>query len=1055
MLKKINLICVIIFATTLCLITNAKASDSKSLESNAVVQQGNTLKGTVTDAAGPLIGASVSIKGTSAGTVTNPDGEFILDNVRNGTIIVVSYIGYVTQEISYTGQSQISVILQEDAAILDEVVVVGYGVQKRAHLTGSVSQVSAKELTKAPMQNVSNLLTAKVPGLTAIQRQGKPGDDGTKMQVRGMNSWLGSNAPMVIVDGVPRQIDFVNPNDVESVSVLKDASSSIYGVFGASGVILITTKSGGDGPAKISYDGSYTLTQNTAMPEYLNARDYMYWHNKARQMDGLTPLWTSDIQNKVMNNDPNSIWGETDWIDKVFRTGTTQQHNISASGGNEKSRYYTSIGVMDQEGTLRNTSYTRYNIRGNIDILVAKNLRFSTNLAGMRSNRNWPGYDISRFAEFNPIGMATNTLPIIKSEFNGYPAAWTRGVYAINPYAALYNSGFIRQNTWRFDSNYKLEYDFSGLTNVLKGLKASVFAAYNYSNTGDSGYLKYYEMYRVNEQLDEGIVGAPGISKEGSYTKSASWGDDWMLRPQIDYSREFGKHYVAATLLYEAQSGYSNTMTGTARGYFIDDPDISLGMSFPENPLSGSHKYYGGRASYIGKFNYVFDRKYLAEFAFRYDGSYLFATESRWGLFPAASLGWMVSQENFFANTFPKVNYLKLRASYGQAGMDNDVSPFTYNSQFATKESNSDRFPKMTFGGAAITQFYTSNAYIYRNLTWSTTDSYNLGIDYGMWNGKLGVELDLFYKYTRNIQEKQEGAYPPSLGGYYPNLQNTGEVDNKGIELTLKHENSINRDWQYSLKGYVAYARNRVLKKKLADDHPSYRAVLGQPINSRRGFNVLGFFQSQEEIDNYPAPPSGNLRPGDLKYEDVNGDGIISQDYDYRRIGYGDIPEINFSMDMNLSWKGFYMSLLWQGVTHTDYALSGYWEDRGYPASTIYTSPFSGNSPYYLIEGAWTPENTNAKFPRLSTAGSANNAWESSWWIINGEYLRLKNMNIGYNVPASALKKTPFSSVNIYLAGTNLLTFSHFKWVDPESPSISTGYYPQQKTYSLGLKVTF
>lgn len=290
-------------------------------------------------------------------------------------------------------------------------------------------------------------------------------------------------------------------------------------------------------------------------------------------------------------------------------------------------------------------------------------------------------------------------------------------------------------------------------------------------------------------------------------------------------------------------------------------------------------------------------------------------------------------------------------------------------------------------------------------------------------------------------------------------IQNTKtreKVENKGIEITLKHQNQINSDWSYSLRGDFAFARNKVLSRIISDNRPNYRAVVGQSIGARYGFNALGLFQSQEEIDNYPAAPSGQLRLGDIKYQDVNGDGIISSTYDYVKTGYGAIPEINFALNMELSYKNFYLTMLWQGVTHTDYELSGVY-DSGTTSSTVYTATFpeNGNSPYYRILDAWTPENTNAKYPRLSTVSNGNNAWQSTWWVVNGEYLRLKNANIGYNIPAKLLRKTPFSHVNIYLAGTNLLTLSHFKYVDPESPSVSNGYYPQQKTFSFGVNVTF
>ncbi|MBB4038039.1 TonB-linked SusC/RagA family outer membrane protein [Dysgonomonas hofstadii] len=1012
-----------------------------------------TITGKVTDTnQESLPGVSVVLKGVhGTGTFTDLDGTYQISIPSESSVLEFSFLGFTSQSVTVGNRQVINITLEEDLKELDEVVVVGYGAQKRIHMTGAVSQIGSKDLMKAPMQNVSNMLTGKIPGLTSIQRSGKPGDDGTALYIRGLNSFTGkSDNPMVIVDGVPRPIDYVNPNDIESISVLKDASAAIYGVQGANGVIVITTKAGGEGPAKISYDGSVTLTQNTAMPEMLNAADYMYWHNKARTMDGLTPIWTADIQNKVMNNDPNSIWGQTDWLDKIFRTGIMQQHNISASGGTDKTKYYASIGIMDQEGTMRNTSFTRYNIRTNLDVQVAKNLKFTANLAGYRSDRKWPGTAISNQGEFNPVRQAINSIPIIKSDYNGYPVAWNGATYYVNGYAALTESGYKRQSKWNLDSNFKLEYDFSDITGALKGLKMSIFGAYNYSNTIDSSYDRYYELYYVNQYLDEGVGGANGFNPENSYEKSASWGDTWLVRPQIDYSREFDKHFVGATLAFEAKKSYSNTMTGRKTGYYSDEPvDLSLGSTLPETPITGSHTYSGGQLSWIGRLNYAYGGKYLAEAAFRYDGSYIFAPGNRWGFFPSTSLGWVISEEDFFRDILPNIDYLKLRASYGKTGND-AVDPFQHNSLFAMANNS------MVLGNKAIAQFYSTNAYVYSNLTWASTHNYNLGLDFDMWNRKLGLELNVFYKLTKDILEEQSGNYPTSLGGYYPKYQNSGKVENKGIEITLKHQNQINSDWSYSLRGDFAFARNKVLSRIISDNRPNYRAVVGQSIGARYGFNALGLFQSQEEIDNYPAAPSGQLRLGDIKYQDVNGDGIISSTYDYVKTGYGAIPEINFALNMELSYKNFYLTMLWQGVTHTDYELSGVY-DSGTTSSTVYTATFpeNGNSPYYRILDAWTPENTNAKYPRLSTVSNGNNAWQSTWWVVNGEYLRLKNANIGYNIPAKLLRKTPFSHVNIYLAGTNLLTLSHFKYVDPESPSVSNGYYPQQKTFSFGVNVTF
>lgn len=1019
--------------------------------SNVSAYAQTNVRGKVTDTSGEtLIGVNVIVEETQQGTVTDIDGEFNLSVSESDAVIEFSYVGFKTLEVPLNGRTYIEVTLSEDMELLDEVVVVGYGVQKRVHMTGAVSQITAKDLTKAPMQNVSNMLTGKIPGLSSIQRSGKPGEDGASLLVRGQNSFAGGNAPMIIVDGVPRLIDHVNPNDIESISVLKDASAAIYGVQGANGVILITTKSGGEGPATISYDGSVTITQNTAMPKMLNAADFMYWHNKARIMDGLTPYWSADIQNKVMANDPNSVWGQTDWLDEIFRTGITNQHNISATGGTERTKYYASLGIMDQEGTMVNTGYTRYNLRTNLDIQVAKNLRLTANMAGHRSDRDWPGTSISNQGEFNPVRQSINSIPIIKSHYNDLPVAWYGSSYLVNGYAALTESGYKRQTKWNLDSNVKLEYDFSDLTDVLKGLRMSMFGSYNYSNTIDSNYDRYYQLYYVTQNFDEGVGGSSGFNPDNSYLKAASWGDNWLIRPQIDYSRDFEDHHVGALFAYEAKKSYSNTMTGTKRGYYSDEPvDLSLGTILPENPITGSHGYSGGQLSYIGRANYAYARKYLAELAFRYDGSYIFAPSNRWGFFPSTSLGWVISEEDFFRSSIPVVDHLKIRASVGKSGND-AVSPFQHFSLYALANNS------MTLGNQPISQFYTSNSYIYSNLSWASTDNYNIGFDLDMWNGKLGMEFNLFYKLTKDILESQGGNYPPSLGGYFPQFQNSGKVENKGFELTLKHFNRINSDWNYSLRGDFAFARNKVLSRIITDNRPNYRAVIGESMGARYGYEAIGLFQSQEEIDNYPAAPSGIIRLGDLMYRDVNGDGIISSEFDYVKTGYGAIPEINFALNMEVSYKNLYLNMLWQGVANTDYELSGVY-DSGVTSSTVYTSTFpsSGNSPYYRIEEAWTNENQNAKYPRLSTIANGNNAWQSSWWVVNGNYLRLKNLNLGYDIPERILTNTPFSNINIFLSGTNILTFSHFKYVDPESPSVSNGYYPQQKTYTLGAKVSF
>lgn len=1009
--------------------------------------------GTVTDETGePLIGATVTVKGTSLAAATNIDGAFTLSVPNPDGIISVSYVGYVAQEVAINGRTELTIKMTPDDTLLDEVVVVGYGVQRKVTMTGSVSTVGSKDLLKAPMQNVSNMLAGKAAGVTAIQSSGQPGADAAGIYVRGgIGSTFGAAGPLVLVDGVERDMNLVNPNDIESISVLKDASAAIYGIKGSNGVILITTKQG-QGNTKIDYAASFSAIRNTAFPEYLNASEFMYYKNKALMMDGLEPLYTAEIQNAVFANDPDSPWGETDWFDEIFRTGFMQQHNVSASGSTERVRYYTSLGYMGQDGTIKKTSYERFNARANLDIKVAKNLTFSVSMAGIKNHREAPGSaTFGKQYEINPVRQATNTAPIIKKEWNGYQLAWKDGqTINVNPVAALNSGGRYTLDKWEYNSNYKLAYDFSELWAPLKGLNVSLFFAYDYKHQESREFSQGYKLLAFdNYDLSSKVEQSYGIGDDRALARIANNWWNWELRPTIEYNRDFGKHSIGAIFLYEKKKYYSDMLAAWGKGYISDDPvDITLAPELREGVQTPQGYYQNtGMASYVFRLNYDYDDKYLFEFAVRRDGTYIFAPENRWSTFPSTSAGWVLSRENFMKG-IDWLQFLKLRVSFGRTG-DNGINPWMWENLY---KKAGDSY---VLGGNAITQYYTSPKYAFRSVTWAHTDTYNVGLEFDLFQHKLTGEIDYFYKKTSDILEQSAGVYPPSLGGYYPSWSNTGAIDNRGFEIILTHQLQVTKDFNYRIRGNFGFARNKLLRKKLTDSYPNYRGQLGYPVGARYGFKTDGLFQTQEEIDNYPIAPSGVTELGDIKYVDVNGDGIISSQHDYVKIGYGPIPEITFSFNIDLNYKDFYLTTLWQGVAHCDYQLQGVW-DTGVTASTVFTSSFgTGNTPKYLVEGAWTPENTNAKYPRLSTVPRYNNAWVSDWWVVNGDYLRLKNLQLGYNVPSHLLNKTPFSAVNVYIAGTNLLTFSHFKYVDPESQSVSNGPYPQQKTYSLGLNVSF
>ena len=1021
--------------------------------------------GTVCDDSGETMpGVSVVLKGNpSVATATNIDGRFMLRVPDLNSTIQVSFIGYKSQDVKLDGRSDVEIVLHEDSQMLDEVVAIGYGTAKKVSLTGSVSSITSKELVSAPMTNTSNMLTGKIAGLTAVQSTGRPGSDQSTIHVRGLNDFAGSG-PLCIVDGVPSSMDNVNPNDIESVSVLKDAAAAIYGVQGANGVILITTKKGSEGKAKISYDGSFSFVNNTAMPELMNASEYMYWHNRASEMDGYTPRYTADIQQQVIENAPGTIYGETNWQDMLWRTAFTQKHNISASGGTQRTTYYVSLGVLDQEGTMRSTEYRRYNLRANIDMSVAKGLRFTANISGYKAENYGPGFSLGNTYAWNPAFEATHALPIYKSTYDGYPLAQTTGGDGqFNVGASIENSGWQRNFNNQVTSNLKLEYSFGELTPILKGLKVSLWGSYYYGSTKIRNFMNSYEQMVINS-ISPGepvLTRKSGTTEGGAFLKYLQVSEGWILRPQIDFNRTFGKHSVSALYVYEAQKNSSDSMQGEANQFAAIDPiDLSLGVEIPGRLVGGYG--YTSIVSHIGRLSYDFDNKYLVDFSFRYDGSYKFAPENRWGFFPSVSAGWVISSESFLSENAPWIDFLKLRASWGKSGKDN-IDAFLYNATFKTAQNS------IIFGDSVYKNYYT-DSYLQRNLKWSTTETYNIGLDFDIFRRIFGAEIDVFYQYTANLLESVSGEYAPSLGGTHPKQGNTGSMDNRGIDFTLKHQLTVNKDFSYRLRGTFGFARNKVLKRNLTPSYPtSLQPRIGQSLGVRYGLKSDGLYRTEEQLVNAPRldgtswhASSTGPRLGDVRYVDINGDGRINfvdnnnEVLDMVRIGYGTMPEISFSLNADFYYKNFYLNMLWQGVSHCDYMLGGN-DSYDWVVGTMLNTAFdqNGNGVKYVAENSWTPENPNAKYPRLTTATGGNNILISDFWMVNGEYLRLKNLTFGYNVPETVLRKTPFTGINVYVAGSNLLTFSHHKYVDPETPSATFNLYPQQRTWTLGLNVSF
>lgn len=1018
---------------------NMATSDNKSIRVAGVVKDN---KGEM------IVGANIRVKGTNMVVVSDMDGKFAVDVSSPEAVLLVSYIGFKTREIPVGNGAPLNIVLNEDASSLSEVVVVGYGMQKKIHVTGSVAQLSSKELLVAPMSSVTNMLAGKLPGLITTQNSGQPGNDQASMIIRGAGTFNDSS-PLLLVDGVERSFNTIDPNDVESVTILKDAAAAaVYGVRAAHGVILVKTKRGiANRKPEITYNGSYTFTMNTRFPEFLNGPDYARWHNKARELDGYEGFYTAEDIAKIENGDPDGIWGNTDWLGELFKDyGGTQQHNISVIGGSDRVQYFVSAGFMDQDGILPNSEFKRYNVRSNLDVQVTDEIKLSVDIAGRKEERDNPGFAIDPNNGYNPITQAIRALPIIPKEYDGLPAATGDGARTWSPLAAVNQSGFNKNDRNVFESSGTLEYKAP----FLRGLTLKMFFSYDRNFTEDRNFLDTYNVSKFDPATKIYTVTKAEGTGTSSLWQAASNGSLMMGRPSIEYNNVFGKHTVGALFLYEYEETKGSSFQAQRQNYILNAiPELTFAQEDTPNSIKGSSSKTK-IAGYVGRLNYMFDQKYLAEFAFRYDGSYKFHKDYRWGFFPSLSLGWIISEEEFFKEKYTKINKLKLRASVGELGRDN-IDAFLYKRYF-----NLTTEPAYAFGTTPTPSyaFYSSNSVPSYDLTWEKTRTMNVGAEFMAYDGLISASLDVFYKYTYDILQGVSGIYPPSISNNYPTIENSGKVDVRGFELELGHQNKIGQV-SYSLNGNLTWARNKLLARAQEENIQPWMNQIGQPLGGVYGLHAIGLYQTEEQLNNRPTGPGGVQRLGDLMYQDYNQDGKVDWD-DLIRIARSHTPEMVFSLSGNVTYKGFDANFQLQGAAICDVITSGL-----YPSGVMDQTEFArafyagGNSPYYLVENSWTPDHTNAKYPRLGVDWNGNNGWASDWWVVDGSYLRMKSAQIGYTLPKQIASKINAQRLRIYVAGTNLFTIDALDYMDPEMPSNNNGYYPQQRTFSMGLDLTF
>lgn len=1032
------------------------------MSSAAAQAQGIMIKGKVVDQHNePVIGATVGVDKGKAKTVTDIDGNFTLQVPANAQI-VVNYIGMKPATQSVGGRRELNFVLQDDVNQLQDVVVVGYGTQKRGSITGSVAAVKGDEMVRTKNENPQNMLTGRVAGVRVWQKSSEPGSYNNNFDVRGMGT------PLVIIDGVPREMsDFqrMNADDIQDISVLKDASASIYGLRSANGVVLVTTKKGQAGQTKFSYNGSYTIQSPKSMPKLLDAYKTMTLYNERNlnNVNGGSKIYTDEMFDEFRNGTRR----ETDWNNLIFaKTSPQTNHNITVSGGNDKTQYFVSFGALYQEGFFKSgdLNYHKYNITSNLTTEVYRGLKLSLNINAMTDKQNnpyctstdiirnywrqgvlFPAYadEAGTMLNYDGLDLEENTVAKMTADISGYRRY---------KQSQVLTSGIV-------------EYDFGTLFNVLKGLKAKVMFSYDYHLNNNTIYRKQYYQYAYDPATQTYKQKLYASSAPSNLRREHYDTQQFLSQYTLSYNRDFGPHSIAAVVGMETQRRTGDNFYAM-RNLAFSSPYLFNGVEEGQVANSATGGIYSANYNaFIGRLNYSFAQRYLIEGQFRYDGSSKFAKGHRWGFFPSVSLGWVVSEEPWFKNIeFLKgVDQLKLRASYGEMGDDSGanydwVAGYTYPSTSGNSEKGyyNQYAPGFIFGSQFV---YAATPMAIPNelISWYKAKTFNVGVDFDTNNKLFGFSLDYFSRKMTGLYEYRTSVFPTVIGAKPPR-ENANSSRNFGMELELRHHNRIGRNFVYNVKGIVTITRQKYLTAIQNGPYANaYDQWRNDHLNNRYqgvqfGYEGNGRYQNWDEIWNETLYHEKNLLPGDYKYLDWNGDGEINSQ-DEHPYAFDQTPWMNYSLSIDCAYKGFDFSMLWQGsaLGSMSYeeplysiwgqngggALEQYW-DRWHPADEN-ADPYDPNTKwvkgYYAYTGHYP--SANSTFNRVSTA-----------------YLRLKQIELGYTLPK--WKAFPSLNLRVYANAYNLLTITGVKFVDPEHPSDDLGrLYPLNRTYTFGVQVSF
>ncbi len=1007
-------------------------------------QLGTKVKGKVTDRSGnPIPGVTVLIQGTNQGIVTDIEGNYSLANIANDAILQFSFVGMKPQAIPVDGQTEINVVMEEESIGIEEVVAIGYGVEKKKNVIGSVTTISNKELTAAPVSRISNALAGRLPGAIVQQRSGEPGNDEATILIRG-KATLGSTTPLVVIDGIPgRDLNYIDPTDIENLTVLKDASAGIYGARAANGVILVTTKRGtGEAAPSFKYEFYQGFSSPTILPEMADAATYA---QMIREMQSYRDIdesnMTFSLEDIQKYKSGEYIWTHpnTNWFDAALRKYTDiRHHNFSVTGGSKNIKYYTSFGKQYDDGIYKNsgTSYNRYNLRASFDVTINKYLSLNIDINGIQENRMSP---------------TRSSKTVFMSLLKGRPTD-----------TAIYPNGYIAPSipdgtdtgiTGTLAAGYdnNKQYTIQNLLGAtlkipgIAGLTLSGYYAYDMHFEVDKLFKKPW----TNYYLDESAYYAAGntgkedgsaylIASQMTYSEprlTDSYGDSKSATTnlKLNYEKTInGVHNISAFVAYE-NFDYLSKGISAYRRYFASEALPYLFAGSTTDQSIGSYVDVDARENYFGRLSYNYNEKYLFQFSFRRDGSVRFSEKSgRWGNFPSVLAGWRISSEDFWKNNIPFIDYFKLRASWGQMGND-EVDAFQYLSTYAFGTG-------MIFGSdktytAGIYQNSTPNPII----TWEVANVFNAGFESMFLNNKLKLDFDYFYQRRNNILITRNASVPGYTGVSLPD-ENYGIVDNKGFEIVLGYADKVG-DWSLGINGNFAFARNSVVEFDEPARNVDWQVQTGHPMGCALLYKSNGIFRDAAHVESLPHV--SGARAGDIIIEDFNGDEIINND---DRVLYDQTvdPEITYGLTLSLSYRNWNLSALVQGV--------------GNCMRDMYLSMQGSEGNYFMYDanGRWTTDNIDANKPRAWERDEEywRSNYKTNFTYHNGAYARMKNLQISYTIPKNIQKVIWLKNAEVYASGQNLfLIYSGNKIMDPE---LGNSYnYPLMRVYSVGVNVTF